>query len=279
MRNVAEPIRRRGGDTRVLGLELLHHREVAGAGRDQALGQVKRPVAVPDVLGQHQDRVRRAEVQQLGPAGAHLAETDLALARAGEPAQLVVERGQQGGAAVVLDLKGSGGAPAEADGLGGDVFLQLGNSLAVPDQDGFPEPAFGSWVDADAGGDELGSGLAYCLGAFDLERLAGTGEDLLEGADAFDADAGEGVRDEASDAAPGPNQPVLLQEHEGFADHGAADLHVGAEFGLGGDHGARGEEAVADGLGDARVHGHAQRRAGLGGHRLGQEPGGVLVHV
>jgi hypothetical protein len=48
--------------------------------------------------------------------------------------------------------------------------------------------------------------LSFHLDAFDFEVLAGAGEDFLEGADALDAYAGEGVGDEAvcsSGAIPG----------------------------------------------------------------------------
>ncbi|MDQ0870155.1 hypothetical protein QFZ70_002628 [Arthrobacter sp. V1I9] len=137
-------------------------------------------------------------------------------------------------------------------------FLQVGDGFAVADQDRFPEPAVGARFDADARGGELGRGLAYHLDALDLELLAGAAEDFLEGADAFDADVGERVRDEAPDAAPCPDEPVLLEQHEGFADHGAADFHVCAEFGFGGDHGTGREEAVADGFGDPGIHRDAE---------------------
>lgn len=95
------------------------------------------------------------------------------------------------------------------------------------------------------------AGLPDHLGALYLHLLAGAAEDVLEGLDALDADAGECVRDETSDAAPRPDEAVLL----------------------------RGEEAVADGFRDPRVHRNPQGSPGLGGHRQGQEPGGVLVHV
>ena len=155
----------------------------------------------------------------------------------------------------------------------------MGDGFAVADQDRLPEPAVGAGLDADAGGDELGGGLPLPLDAFDLDVLPGAAEDFLEGADPFDADAGEGVGDEPADAAAGPDEAVLFEQHQGFADHGAADLHVRAELRFGGEHGAGRQQVVADGLGDPGVHGNPERRAGLGLHRLGQEPGGVLVHV
>ena len=74
-----------------------------------------------------------------------------------------------------------------------------------------------------------------------------------------------------------PDKAVLLEQHERFADHGAADQRARAEVGLGGEHRAGGEQVVADGLGDPGVDGNPERRAGLGLHRLGQEPDGVLV--
>jgi hypothetical protein len=43
--------------------------------------------------------------------------------------------------------------------------------------------------------------------------------------------AGEGVGDEPADAAAGPDEAVLLEQHERLADHGAADLHVGMAHG------------------------------------------------
>lgn len=49
-------------------------------------------------------------------------------------------------------------------------------------------------------------------------RLAGTGENLLEGADELDANAGKCFRDEAFDAAARPDEAVPLEEHEGFGD-------------------------------------------------------------
>jgi hypothetical protein len=67
------------------------------------------------------------------------------------------------------------------------------------------------------------------------------------------------VRDEASDAAARPDEAVLLEEHEGFGDHGAADLYVDAEFGLRRDHGVGSKEAVVDVLCNPRVHRHVQR--------------------
>ena len=77
----------------------------------------------------------------------------------GQPAQLFVQRGKQGGAAVVLYLKGRGGALAEADRRGGDVLLQVGDGIAVADQDRFPEPAVAARFDPCAGGGELGGRL------------------------------------------------------------------------------------------------------------------------
>lgn len=147
---------------------------------------------MPDVLRQHEDRIRCAQVQELGPAGPYLAQANLAFARSQNPATAFVERREQRGAAVVVELQrgGGSGTAGEADRPGGDVLLQVGDGLAVADQDGLPEPAVGAGFDTDAGGDELGGGLPLPLDAFDLDVLPWAAEDFLEGADPLDADAG-----------------------------------------------------------------------------------------
>jgi hypothetical protein len=61
---------------------------------------------------------------------------------------------------------------------------------------------------------------------------------------------GEGVGDEPADAATGPDEAVLLEQHQGLADHGAADFHVRSEFGLGGENGAWLQQVVARGFGE-----------------------------
>ena len=76
-----------------------------GAVRDEAFGQVEGPVRVPDVLRQHEDRIRGPQVQELGPAGPHLAQADLAFARAQDPATDFGEGREQRGAAVVVELQ------------------------------------------------------------------------------------------------------------------------------------------------------------------------------
>jgi hypothetical protein len=68
--------------------------------------------------------------------------------------------------------------PAKLTG-GGDVFLQVGDGLAVADQHGLPQPGVAAGFDADAGGDEFGGGLPLHLAEFDLELLAGVAEDVF----------------------------------------------------------------------------------------------------
>jgi hypothetical protein len=223
---------------------------VAGAVGDEALGQVEGPVRVPDILGEDQHRVRGPKVQQLGAARPHLAEADLALTGTESPARRFVEGREQGGAAVVVDFQWRGGTAGKTDRLGGDVFLQVGDGFAVADEDGLPEPDLAAGFDATPGATNSDAGCRSTWMRLIWICWPGAAEDLLEGADAFDADAGEGVGDEPADAAAGPDEAVLLEQHEGLADHGAADLHVGPEFGLGGEHGAGLQQIVADGFGD-----------------------------
>jgi hypothetical protein len=136
-----------------LGLDGLHHGEVPGACRDEAFGQVEGPVRVPDVLRQHEDRIRRPEVQQLGPAGTDLAEADLAFAGPEDPAEAVVQAGKQRAAAVVVDFqrRGGSGSAAQAHRQGRDVFLQVGDGFSLANQDRLPQPALGAGLHADAG--------------------------------------------------------------------------------------------------------------------------------
>lgn len=106
-------------------------------------------------------------------ARANLAQADLALTRPQLAARRLVELGKQGGAAVVVYFQRCGGTAGGADREGGDVFPQLGDGLAAPDQDGLLQPAILARVDADAGHGELGRGLLHHLGAFDFRGFVG----------------------------------------------------------------------------------------------------------
>ena len=82
-------------------------------------------------------------------------------------------------------------ALADADRLGRDVLLHVGDGLAFADQDRLPEPAARAGFDADARGDEFGGCLPDQLGELNFHPLTRAAEEVLEGADGFDAGPGE----------------------------------------------------------------------------------------
>jgi hypothetical protein len=63
-------------------------------------------------------------VQELGPARAHLAQADLAFARAQNPTTDFGERREQRGAAVVIGFQQYGGAAGQTDPIAVDSALR-----------------------------------------------------------------------------------------------------------------------------------------------------------
>jgi hypothetical protein len=119
-------------------------------------------------------------------------------------------------------------------------------------------------LDANAGRYEFGRRLLGRRYPFDLDVLVGTTQKLVERADVFNTDPWQRIGNKAANSAACPGETVFFEQHQRFPDHGAADVHHGAEFSLCGEQGTWRQDLGADCLGDAGVGRDAQGLPGLG---------------